>query len=115
MQNIIMIDDEAAETPTTAPNEPTKEPGPKPSRQQRRASLRDMNSKLLHNREQLINELNRLHHANVTLSRFLTHLSTVVGLQPEANRPDGKNAADLLLDRILGLVEIEKRLKGGQA
>jgi len=81
------------------------------NRSVRRASMRDTNNKLLRERERLIEEIKRMHESNTNMSRFLSHLASMVALPESQDIPSGCNRADLMLHRITELVELERKTK----
>ena len=102
------------QTPTTSEEAPTKkaeEPRPQPSRAQRRASMRAMNNKLFSDRKLLVAELERLQGSNRAMNYLLNDIVKTVGMTPPKTAIEGINAVDQLRDRIIGLVELEKRVK----
>jgi hypothetical protein len=101
------------QTSNTVEREQHETPAPKPkvSRQHRRASMRDMNNKLLREREIFRQEYIKLQRGHRAMSLFLSDIAKTVGIIVPTTPTQSVNAADLVRDRIIALVELEKRVK----
>ena len=89
-------------------------PAPKPSRAQRRATMRATNNRMIADRQQLIEAIHALQKSNQAMNIMLIWISSITGVAELKDTPEQRqerNDADRLHARIVQLVELEKRVK----
>jgi hypothetical protein len=88
------------------------------SRKVRRATMRDRDNKLIRKIEVIESEFARLYRSNLAMNAYLVDIANIAGVPVPQAAAEGVNAADLLRERIKGLVEFERQAKaetkGGQ-